>query len=440
MDDPQKVIRDVKKPIEAIQCANTFSLIQRKMYNVLLANAAGSLLNNVTHRISMGMLCNLMGYGSRDYNSIKNQFRELRRMDIEWDIINEEGHKVWTNTSPLSLARIIEGKGICEYEFTPSLLPYLDRPAQYAKFSLKVQSKFKSSYGLALYENCERYRKLGKTKSFEIPMFRKLMGVQESQYQDFFALKRRVILIAIKEVNKHAEFDIFPEFEKCGRQIVKIRFIIISKKIDASTLTTAVSTDDEVSPILRNVFLLNEKEIKKIIKTYDIPYIKEKIDYVINSEKFKKGGIRNIISYLKSALNEDYKPSLSSKVVIEKINREKEFEEAQLKALKELISTAHRAYQSMVSSQIIEVSSKMDDLNKITEDFSKFLEDRDKFAFGYFNRKGVNHPAVMYFYKQFIRDQYPRTLDSVLTPKQFLNDEYPQLLIHLSEEELHGWS
>jgi plasmid replication initiation protein len=440
MDDPQKVIRDVKKPIEAIQCANTFSLIQRKMYNVLLANAAGSLLNNVTHRISMGMLCNLMGYGSRDYNSIKNQFRELRRMDIEWDIINEEGHKVWTNTSPLSLARIIEGKGICEYEFTPSLLPYLDRPAQYAKFSLKVQSKFKSSYGLALYENCERYRKLGKTKSFEIPMFRKLMGVQESQYQDFFALKRRVILIAIKEVNKHAEFDIFPEFEKCGRQIVKIRFIIISKKIDASTLTTAVSTDDEVSPILRNVFLLNEKEIKKIIKTYDIPYIKEKIDYVINSEKFKKGGIRNIISYLKSALTEDYKPSLSSKVVIEKINREKEFEEAQLKALKELISTANRAYQSMVSSQIIEVSSKMDDLNKITEDFSKFLENRDKFAFGYFKRKGMNHPAVMYFYKQFIRDQYPRTLDSLLTPKQFLNDKYPQLLIHLSEEELHGWS
>jgi hypothetical protein len=46
-----------------------------------------------------------MGYRSKDSKTIKQQFRELRRMDIEWDVINERGNKVWINTSPLSLAR-----------------------------------------------------------------------------------------------------------------------------------------------------------------------------------------------------------------------------------------------------------------------------------------------------------------------------------------------
>ncbi len=182
------LIVKVKKPVEAIQCANTFSLLQRKMYNVLLANSAGNLFPEVTHSITMRSLCSLMGYRSNDYKTIKQKFRELRRMDIEWDIINEKGNNVWTNTSPLSLARVIEGEGICQYEFTPSLLPFLDRPAQYAKFSLAIQAKFKSGYGLALYENCERYRNIGYSRSFDIPTFRKLMGVGETEYLDFFGL------------------------------------------------------------------------------------------------------------------------------------------------------------------------------------------------------------------------------------------------------------
>src|SRR6185312_6249619 len=153
-------VEKVKKPVEAIQCSNTFSLLQRKMYNVFLANASGNLRPDATHRIAMRLLCQFMGYHSNDYKTIKKTFRELRRMDIEWDIVNENGNKVWTNTSPLSLARVIEGEGICEYEFTPSLVPYLDRPAQYAKFSLGLQAQFKSCYGLALYENCERYKNM----------------------------------------------------------------------------------------------------------------------------------------------------------------------------------------------------------------------------------------------------------------------------------------
>lgn len=223
---------DIKKAIETIQCRNSFSLLQRKMYNVLLANAFSieEVNSNTTYRISIGLLCKLMGYDSKDYKTIKEKFRELRRMEIEWDITNENGNHVWTNTSPLSLARIIHGEGICEYEFTPSLMPFIKKPAQYAKFSLAAQSRFKSSYGLALYENCERYRKIGQTRYFDITTFRDLMGVSEFEYKDFFAFKNRVISKAIEEVNKYADFEISPEYTKELKKVVGIRFYIKLKK------------------------------------------------------------------------------------------------------------------------------------------------------------------------------------------------------------------
>ena len=70
---------DIKKAIETIQCRNSFSLLQRKMYNVLLANAFSieEVNSNTTYRISIGLLCKLMGYDSKDYKTIKEKFREL---------------------------------------------------------------------------------------------------------------------------------------------------------------------------------------------------------------------------------------------------------------------------------------------------------------------------------------------------------------------------
>lgn len=222
---------DFKKAIQAIQCKNNFSLLQRKMYNVLLANAFAreTLCFNTTHRIPIGLLCKLMGYDSKDYKTIKNKFRELRRIELEWDITNENGNNVWTNTSPLSLARIIEGEGICEYEFTPSLIPFLEKPAQYAEFNLGIQSKFKSSYGLALYENCERYKKIGQTRYFNLITFRDLMGVSSNEYVDFFSFKRRVLSKAIDEVNKYADFEISVQYTKELRNVVGLKFYIKMK-------------------------------------------------------------------------------------------------------------------------------------------------------------------------------------------------------------------
>lgn len=435
-----KRLTDVKKPVEAIQCANTFSLIQRKMYNVLLANAANNLRSDVTHRISMGTLCKLMGYDSKDYKSIKDKFRELRRMDIEWDVINEQGNKVWTNTSPLSLARVIEGKGICEYEFTASLIPLLSAPAQYAKFSLGIQSKFQSSYGLALYENCERYRNIGQTKNFDVLTFRKLMGVNEHQYKDFFALKRRVIVIAVKEVNKHSDFEITPEFEKNGRQVVRIRFLISNKKKPLVPVASISQNEDEISKTLSEVFRLSEKEINNYLKNYSTEYLNEKILYVLSTPSFQSGAIKNIGGYLKTTIKGDYQKPISSSEIVINIKKEVENSACQDKIIKDAMYSAKRSYEAFVLKSLFRIVDALDTVKSqaITDEFSAFLQRENKITFNLYKKSKFKNAAVGASFKEFIKNNHQYMFNQLVDFSSYIGEFYPNLSFHLEANNYGG--
>ena len=81
----------------------------------------------------------------------------------------------------------------------------------FGKIDLVIQSKFRSSYGLALYENCIRYRGLPNTKWFDMDLFKKLMGVPAGKYDVFRDFKRRVLDKAVDEVNMYSDLD-----HQCG--------------------------------------------------------------------------------------------------------------------------------------------------------------------------------------------------------------------------------
>lgn len=406
---------NLKKPVEAIQCANTFSLLQRKMYNVLLANAANHLKPDVTHRIGLGTLCKFMHYNSKDYDLIKQKFRELRRMDIEWDIINENGNKVWTNTSPLSLARIIEGEGICEYEFTPSIVPYLDRPARYAKFSLTVMSKFKSNYGLALYENCERYKKIGYTKYMDISIFRKLMGVGVDEYTEFSDLKRRVIDKAISEVNQYADFHVEPEYIRNGKKVASLRFTIIKNEN-----TILIDEDNTFQSVLeeklKQYFNCTPIEISNYITTYGTEYLDEKVCVILNSDSFKNGTIRNMQSYLKSALKDNYKPSVSSKDVVA-VQRQAQQEKETENFEKRMVIV--NAYQNYCYTKIREMLNSMDSERcaRILSTFEKSLG--NSAALNIFKRDGLNDKFIMEELFKFLKFKYPEVNDCLMNFQEF---------------------
>jgi hypothetical protein len=183
----------------------------------------------------------------------------------------------------------------------------LHSPSLFGKIDLVIQSQFRSSYGLALYENCVRYRGLPQTKWFDLPVFKKLMGVPEEHYPVFRDFKRRVLDKAINEVNAYADLKITSEYGRVGRQIVKVRF----KLSEGQGAVVGQAQEEKTSRLAMlkkklGIFGLSKKQIHHLMKHYTPPYIEEKIAIIESSKQYQARQVRNHAGLLLSALKDDY--------------------------------------------------------------------------------------------------------------------------------------
>src|SRR5262249_26072746 len=159
---------------------------QRKLFNALLFNAYHELPHKSSHTIQVRELCALIGYNSHDYGKLKKALLALITIGIEWNVINSnttKDNEKWSARAALASAKFEDG--VCVYDYSSVMKELLYQPEIYGRLNMKIISQFKSSYGLALYENCVRYQGLPRTPAFQIDLFRKLMGVPEGQYASF---------------------------------------------------------------------------------------------------------------------------------------------------------------------------------------------------------------------------------------------------------------
>jgi len=302
-----------------IHSSNKLTLLQRKIANALLFNAYHALQEKEEHTIHISTLCDIIGYDSHDHKSIKCALVNLLSTVLEWNLVDGErldSVGTW-NASSIIADASIHG-AICTYSYSKRRRQVLYRPNMYGRLDMSVQAKFKSSYGLALYENCNRFQDIGQTPWFDLLKFRKLMGVADNQYKIFRDFKTRVLDKAIEEVNQYAAFIISPQLQKQNRRVTSIQFVI--KKPEVVTMTEAVtSVAEPLSKRLTSQFGFSLKQAQDALLKYDEAYILEKINVVQNAASFKNGRVKNVARYLLSALRDDYQPAKASQEVREKI-------------------------------------------------------------------------------------------------------------------------
>jgi len=215
---------ELKKHVNAIHCTNNLTLVQRKLFNALLFSAYPKLPHKTRFQIHTRQLCNLIGYNSNDYGKLKRALLGLVTIAIEWNVIDTltGKEKNWKASSILASAEL-EG-GHCYYEYSHMMKDFLYQPEIYGRIDMLLVAQFKSSYGLALYENCVRYQGLPQTPWFPLDIFRKLMGVFGEKYSAFKDFKKRVINIAVDEVNALSPISVDAEIERKNQKATRIRF------------------------------------------------------------------------------------------------------------------------------------------------------------------------------------------------------------------------
>ena len=225
-------INEVIKASPAIQIQSKISLLQRRAWNVLLANAYNELPDKEIHSVSVVELAAKLGFGDGNQEYLKEMLRSLRSCEVEWNLLNKDNKQVWGIAGLLASVEIEEG--ICSYEFPKPLRLKLHNPRVYAKLNLRLQNRFRSRYALVLWEVCFDYfdttRDQGETPFIPLETYRELMGIEADEYQTFKALNQFVIKPAIKEINDLTDYHVEVEQKRLGRRIGELKFRITKVK------------------------------------------------------------------------------------------------------------------------------------------------------------------------------------------------------------------
>lgn len=181
---------------------------------------------------------------STAYESIQDAVNTLfeRQFSYYDPVMDERFKERW-----IYKASYMDDKGHVVMFFTPTVIKMISRlEANFTKYLIEEVSEFKSKYSIRLYELLIKWKNVGHTEKFEIADLRSKLGLNEDEYKLTADFKKRVLDVAIKEINKSDNTDIQIKYEqfKEGRTISHIQFKLIKKKEKKSKTSKDQNTVD----------------------------------------------------------------------------------------------------------------------------------------------------------------------------------------------------
>lgn len=151
----------------------------------------------------------------------------------------------------------IDDLGCVELVFASDVIPLITRlEARYTEYELKQVVGLQSEYAIRLYELVIQWRSVRKTNLISLSELREKLGLVD-EYKRIEAFKRRVLDLAVKQINEHTDITVEYEQHKQGRVITGFTFKfrikaqakkLLEKKIDGNTpdmLTPLKMTDKQ---------------------------------------------------------------------------------------------------------------------------------------------------------------------------------------------------
>ena len=314
-------INEVIKASPAIQIQSKISLLQRRAWNVLLANAYNELPDKDIYTVSVSELAAKLGFDSGNHKYLKEVLESLGDCKVEWNLLNKDNEKEWGFAVLLASADIKDG--ICTYGFAPHLRLKLYNPRMYTRLNLSLQNQFRSQYALVLWEICFDYydtkREQGETPFIPLEVFRELMGVESDEYVLFKAFNRKVIKVAMEEINNLTEYQVKVEYKRVARKVAELKFHI--EKVKQVSIQESLFPDiEDLTPVAlelvqadvdRPVALKIAVQEWEYVNPDKLPapgtytdfaaYVSEKIEMSLDV-----AGMKNRAGYIIEAIRENY--------------------------------------------------------------------------------------------------------------------------------------
>jgi len=106
------------------------------------------------------------------------------------------------------------------------LLPYLlELKGYFTEYKLWNAIRLKSAYSIRIYELLKQYEKIGR-REIELDQLKEILSIPKTAYKLYADFKRKIILLAQKEINGNTDIKFEFEENKWSRQVHSITFNI----------------------------------------------------------------------------------------------------------------------------------------------------------------------------------------------------------------------
>ena len=173
------------------------------------------------------------------YKCLENAVNGLYESEYRFIEILPNGERKTHRERFVSGVTYSEGLGLVQLKFTPETIPLvIGLSENFTKYEIEQVSKLSSQYALRLYEILAQWRTKGKCM-LKLAELRFKFGLLDDEYPRMDNFKKRVLDIAVSEINANTDITTSYEQHKQGRKIIGFTFTIKQKSTAQQTKQTA---------------------------------------------------------------------------------------------------------------------------------------------------------------------------------------------------------
>lgn len=178
--------------------------------------------------LSLKQVCKVCGitYNSKNYINFRNSITSLSDKGFWISTGKKDIYCRWVH--PICIDK---EENTVEIRLDDNLLPYLiELRNNFTAYELENILLFSSKYSIRLYEILKSYSHIGRV-SIDVDELKSLLGIPKEQYTEYKDFKKRVLNIALKEIQEFSDLWIEIKPIRHNKKIVAIEFDISTKDI-----------------------------------------------------------------------------------------------------------------------------------------------------------------------------------------------------------------
>ena len=164
--------------------------------------------------------------------------------------------------------RYLDDEGAIELVFTLAVVNGISRidgaEDFFTSYLLEQTSSMDSIYSVRLYELLVQWKAAKHTPMFELAKFRDQLGVEVGEYKAMCDFKKRVLQVAIDEINEKSDIKISYEQVKKGRSIAGFKFKVLTK--DKPKKAQLENSRDANTADMFTIEGLSDKQLGRIVR------------------------------------------------------------------------------------------------------------------------------------------------------------------------------